>query len=220
MNRNRQRQQRRKQQKEREKQKNKEKKRIIKNEVELLNKIGKLPNELTDYIYLFLDRKIKYNLSYYFQLYKKYIINYNLNHHDCIYKDFKRFEYCTYDKTSIPLQSMLKSIPINILQKYIYMGSPLKYFSIAFPEEGNICDYILLNYHLNKPVTEKYKDYIFEIIDLLSYFVTRTNEYSQSYENIECKKYYKFKEYEIISKKIILSVICLYNKYGNDSIIK
>jgi hypothetical protein len=193
----------------------KDKKRIIKNEVELLNKIGKLPHELIDYIYLFVTPKIKYNLSYYFQLYKKYIIDYNLNHHDCIYKDFKKFEYCTYDKTSIPLQYMLKSIPINILQKYIYMGSPLKYFSIAFPEEGNICDYILLNYHLNKPVNEKYKDYIFEIIDLLSYFVTRTNEYSHSYENIECKKYYKFKEYELISKKIILSIIYLYNKYGN-----
>ena len=64
MNRNRQRQQTQKQQKEREKQKNKEKKRIIKNEIILLNKIGKLPNELTDYIYLFLDRKIKYNLSF------------------------------------------------------------------------------------------------------------------------------------------------------------
>jgi hypothetical protein len=202
------------------KQRIKEKKRIIKNEVELLNKIGKLPHELIDYIYLFVTPKIKYNLSYYFQLYKKYIIDYNLNHHDCIYKDFKKFEYCTYDKTSKPLQHMLKGIPINILQKYIYLGSPLKYFSIAFPEEGNICDYILLNYHLNKPDTEKYKDYIFEIIDLLSYFVTRTNEYSRIYKNIECNEYYKFKEYELIAKKIILSIIYLYNKYGNGSIIK
>jgi hypothetical protein len=217
MNRNKQQKQRQKQQKEREKQKNKEKKRIIKNEIELLNKIENLPHELTDYIYLFLDRKIKYNLSYYFQLYKKYIINYNLNHHDCIYKDFKRFEYCTFDKTSKPLQHMLREIPIDILRRYVYMGSPFKYFTIAFPEEGNIVDYLLLNYLINKPPEEKYKDYIFEIIDLLSYFVTRTNEYSQSYENIECKKYYKFKEYELISKKIILSVIYLYNKYGNVS---
>ena len=148
MNRNRQRQQTRKQQREREKQKNKEKKRIIKNELEILNKIGNLPNELVDYIYLFLDRKIKYNLSYYFQLYKKYIINYNLNHHDCIYKDFKKFEYCTFDKTSSPLQDMLKEIPFDILRRYVYMGTPFKYFTIAFPEEGNIVDYLLLNYRI------------------------------------------------------------------------
>jgi len=197
------------------KQRIREKKRIIKNEVELLHKISELPHELVDYIHLFLHQNIKYNLSYYFQLYKKYIINYNLNHHECIYKDFKKFDYCTYDKTSTPLQCMLKEIPINILQRYIYRGSPLKYFSIAFPEEGNICDYLLLNYHFGKSNEEKYKDYIFEIIDLLSYFVTRTNEYSQSYKNVECKEYYKYKKYELISKKIILSIIYLHNKYGN-----
>ena len=216
MNRNRQRQQRQKQQREREKQKNKEKKRIIKNEIRLLNKIGNLPNELVDYIYLFLDNKIKYNLSYYFQLYKKYIINYNLNHHECIYKDFKRFEYCTFDKTSKPLQYMLKEIPIDILKRYVYTGSPFKYFTIAFPEEGNIVDYLLLNYRINKPPEEKCKDYIFEIIDLLSYFVTRTNE-SSLYKNYESVEYYKFKEYELTSKKIILSIINLYNRYGNVS---
>ena len=192
-----------------------EKKRIIANENDILNKIRELPYELIDHIYLFLNHKVKYNLSYYFQLYKKYIINYNFNHHECIYKDFKKFEYCTYDKTSNPLQHMLKAIPIDILQRYIYMGSPLKYFSIAFPDEGNMCDYLLLNYRFNKPIEEKYKDYIFEVIDLLSYFVTRTNEYSQTYQNIECKEYYKFKEYELISKKIILSIIYIYNKYGN-----
>jgi len=197
------------------KQRIREKKRIIKNEIELLNKISELPHELVDYIYLFVNPKIKCNLSYYYLLYKKYIINYNLNHHECIYKDFKKFEYCTYDKTSKPLQYMLKEIPIDILQRYVYMGSPSKYFTIAFPEEGNIIDYLLINYRLNKPTEEKYKDYIFEIIDLLSYFVTRTNEYSQSYKNIECKKYYKYKKYELISKKIILSIIYLYNKYGN-----
>lgn len=195
----------------------KEKKRIIANETDLLNKVRELPYELVDYVYSFVDKKIKYNLSYYYQLYKKYIINYNLHHHECIYKDFKKFEYCTYDKTSKPLQYMLKGIPINILQKYIYLGTPFKYFSIAFPDEGNICDYLLLNYNFNKPIEEKYKDYIFEIIDLLSYFVTRTNQYSQSYKNIECNEYYKFKEYEFVSKKIILSIVHLYNKYGNVS---
>jgi hypothetical protein len=112
---------------------------------------------------------------------------------------------------------MLKGIPINILQKYIYLGTPFKYFSIAFPDEGNICDYLLLNYNFNKSIEEKYKDYIFEIIDLLSYFVTRTNQYSQSYKNIECEEYNKFKEYEFVSKKIILSIVHLYNKYGNVS---
>jgi hypothetical protein len=197
------------------KQRIREKKRIIKNEVELLHKISELPHELVDYIHLFLHQNIKYNLSYYFQLYKKYIINYNLNHHECIYKDFKKFDYCTYDKTSTPLQCMLKEIPIDILQRYMYRGSPLKYFGIAFPEEGNICDYLLLNYHFGKSNEEKYKDYIFEIIDLLSYFVTKTNEYSQSYKIIECKEYYKYKKYELISKKIILSIIYLHNKYGN-----
>jgi len=197
------------------KQRIREKKRIIKNEIELLNKISELPHELVDYIYLFVNPNIKYNLSYYYLLYKKYIINYNLNHHECIYKDFKKFEYCTYDKTSKPLQSMLKEIPIDILERYVHKGSPLKYFSLAFPEEGNICDYILLNYRSGKPIEEKYKDYIFEIIDLLSYFVTRTNEYSQSYKNFECKEYYRYKKNELISKKIILSIIYLHNKYGN-----
>ena len=200
------------------KQRIREKKQMIKNEIGLLSKIGNLPHELVDYIYLFLNSKIKYNLSHYYQLYKKYIINYNLNHHECIYKDFKKFEYCTYDKTSKPLQYMLKEIPIDILKRYMCMGTPCKYFSIAFPEEGNICNYLLLNYHFNKPSEEKCKDYIFEIIDLLSYFVTRTNEYSQTYKNIECKEYYKFKEYEFISKKIILSIVHLYNKYGYNTI--
>ena len=213
MNRNKQKQQRRKYKREKQKQQNKEKKQIIKNEIVLLDKIKELPNELVDYIYLFINNKIKYNLSYYFQLYKKYIINYNFNHDDCIYKDFTRFEYCTFDKTSKPLQCMLKEIPIDILQRYVYMGSPFKYFTIAFPEEGNIIDYLLINYRLNKPTEEKYKDYIFEIIDLLSYFVTRTNE-SSLYKNYESIEYYKFKEYEVISKKIILSIINLYNKYG------
>lgn len=199
------------------KQRIREKKRIIKNEVELLHKISELPDELVDYIHLFLHQNIKYNLSYYYQLYKKYILNYNLNHHECIYKDFKKFEYCTYDKTSKPLQSMLKKIPIDILQRYVNKGSPSKYFSLAFPEEGNIIDYLLTNYRSNKTMDEKYKDYIFEIIDLLSYFVTRTNENSQSYKNIECKEYYLYKKNELISKKIILSIIYLYNKYGDVS---
>jgi len=199
------------------KQRIREKKRIIKNEVELLHKISELPHELVDYIYLFLHQNIKYNLSYYYQLYKKYILNYNLNHHECIYKDFKKFEYCTYDKTSKPLQSMLKKIPIDILQIYVNNGSPSKYFSLAFPEEGNIIDYLLINYRSDKPMDEKYKDLIFEIIDLLSYFVTRTNQYSQSYKNIECKEYYLYKKNKLKSKKIILSIIYLYNKYGNVS---
>lgn len=197
----------------------KEKKQMIKNEIRLLSKIGNLPHELVDYIYLFLNSKIKYNLSHYYQLYKKYIINYNLNHHECIYTDFKKFEYCTYDKTSTPLQCMLKEIPIDILKRYVCLGTPFKYFSIAFPEEGNICDYLLLNYRINKPLDEKYKDYIFEIIDLLSYFVTRANEYSRIYKNIECREYYKFKKYELISKKIILSIIYLYKTYGNTLIL-
>jgi len=199
--------------KQKQKLKKREKKRIIKCEIDLLNKINQLPNELVNYIYLFINNKITYNLSYYFQLYKKYIINYNFNN-QCIYKDFKQFEYCTFDKTSKPLQYMLKEIPIDILQRYVYMGLPSKYFTIAFPEEGNIVDYLLLNYRINKPIEEKYKDYIFEIIDLLSYFVTRTNE-SSLYKNYESVEYYKFKECELTSKKIILSIINLYNNYKN-----
>jgi len=197
--------------KQKQKQQNREKKRIIKCEISLLNKINELPSELVDYIYLFVNNKIKYNLSYYFQLYKKYIINYNFNN-QCIYKDFNRFDYYTFDKTSKPLQSMLQEIPIDILERYMYLGTPSKYFTIAFPEEGNIVDYLLLNYRVNKALEEKYKDYIFEVIDLLSYFVTRTNQFSL-YKNYESIEYYKFKECEIVSKKIILSIIYLYNKY-------
>ena len=199
--------------KQKQKLKKREKKRIIKCEIDLLNKINQLPNELVNYIYLFINNKITYNLSYYFQLYKKYIINYNFNNR-CIYKDFNRFDYYTFDKTSKPLQFMLKEIPIDILQRYIYLGTPSKYFTMAFPEEGNIVDYLLLNYRVNKPIEEKYKDYIFEVIDLLSYFVTRTNECSL-YKNYESGEYCKFNQCEVISKKITLSIIYLYNNYKN-----
>ena len=50
------------------KQRIREKKQMIKNEIGLLSKIGNLPHELVDYIYLFLNSKIKYNLSHYYQL--------------------------------------------------------------------------------------------------------------------------------------------------------
>lgn len=211
INKNRQKQKQDKKQKQNKKLQNREKKRIIKNEIDILNQINELPSELVDYIYLFMNNKIKYNLSYYFQLYKKNIINYNFKNR-CIYKDFNRFDYYTFDKTSKPLQSMLQEIPIDILEKYINRGTPEIYFTIAFPEEGNINDYLLLNYKIDKSVEEKYKDYIFEVIDLLSYFVTRTNQFSL-YKNYESVEYYKFKECELVSKKIILSIIYLYHKY-------
>jgi hypothetical protein len=201
--------------KQKQKQKKKVKQCIIKNEIDILNKINKLPHELIDYIYSFVDKNIKYKLSHYFDLYKKYIVNYNLKKLQCIYKDYNRYEYCTYDKISHPLQYMLKQIPIDKLQKYIYIGTPEKYFNIAFPDEGHIWEYLYLNYKLNKPYEEKRKDYMFEIIDLLSYFTTRTNEFLQLYKNDESIEYDKFKTNEVIVKKIVLSIIYIYNKYAH-----
>jgi hypothetical protein len=197
--------------KQKQKKRKREKKRIIKNETDVLNKINNLPNELIDYIYSFVDKNIKYNVSHYFDLYKKYIVNYKFNKLQCIYKDYNRYEYCTYDKISHPLQDMLKQIPIDKLQKYIYIGTPEKYFNIAFPDEGPIWEYLYINYKLNKPDNEKRKDYMFEIIDLLSYFITRTNEFLQLYKNDESIEYHKFKAYEFIVKKIVFSIIYMYN---------
>ena len=205
-----------KQNKNKQKTRIREKKRIIKNELSVLKNIQNLPSEIVDYIYLFLDVKIKYNLSFYYQLYKKYIINYTFNNRDSIYKDFNKFEYCTFDKTATPLKHMLLKIPINILTKYIYRGTPFKYFNIAFPDVENICDYMILNYRFMKPEEEKYKDYIFEIIDLISYFATRTDELS-FYKINDSNEHCRFKEYESITKNIILSVIYIYNKYGIQS---
>lgn len=194
--------------------KKREKQKIIKNELIVLRKVDKLPDELIDYIYSFVNNSVKLYISHYFDLYKKYIINYKYNNINCIYKGYDDFEYYTYDKLSIPLQNMLKSIPLDILRKYILYGTPKVYFTKAFPFENNIHDYIHENYNKhNKRNEETYKDYIFEIIDILSYFVTKVKN-NYLYKNYTSVEYNIFKENEYIVKKYILSILYIYEKYA------
>ena len=193
--------------------KKREKQKIIKNELVVLYKIKELPDELVDYIYLFINNNVKFYISHYFDIYKKYIINYKYNNINCIYKGYDDFEYYTYDNLSLPLQNMLKKIPLDKLKSYILYGTPSIYFKIAFPFENNICDYIHINYRYGKQDEEKYKDYIFEIIDILSYFVTKVNN-NYLYKNYNSSEYNIFKENEFIVKKYILSILYICEKYA------
>ena len=195
------------------KQKKREKQKIIKNETCLLEKIRDLPSDLIDYIYLFINNDIKFYISHYFNLYKKYVINYKYNDLNCIYKGYEYFEYYTFYKLSSPLQEMLKKIPIDKIKQFLFCGTPNVYFKIAFPLEHDIWEYIHINYRINKSMEEKRKDYIFEIIDILSYFVTIVND-KRSYKNYDCKDYRIFKDSEIIVKKYILSILYMYEKYA------
>jgi len=195
------------------KHKKREKQKAIKKELIVLRKIDKLPDELIDYIYLFVNNNIKLYISHYFDLYKKYIINYKYNNINCIYNGYDNFEYYTYDKLSVPLQNMLKSIPLDKLRKYILYGTPKIYFIKAFPFENSIQEYIHENYKHNKTNEETYKDYIFEIIDILSYFVTKVKN-NYLYKNYTSVEYNIFKENEYIVKNYILSILYIYEKYA------
>jgi len=147
-----------------------------------------------------------------------------------ILKGYPYYNYCTYEQTGSELKKMLRKIPFEKLEKYILFGSPSKYFNIAFPDEPNIKEYIAINYK-NKPekcedVAFQRKNYIFEILDLISYFSTKANEWHAAH----CKYNNKFlnelnllnsvyndnylkqteeycKENEMITKKIILGIL-------------
>lgn len=235
-----------------------EKKLLEKNEKKLLIKLNELPQDVIKLLYSYVNNNIKYNLSFYKEIFHKFICppseNNSLNLPN-IFRDYPRFNYCTYDKTAIPLIDMLKTIPIDKLQKYLYFGTPSKYFNIAFSYEPNIIDYIDSNYTINditskdeKKIKIIYKNYIFEILDLISYFTTKANEYHSLYNNNKNNKFLcqlklissvypdpdtlnnelveqtpnkKYcEENEKITRKLILSILFIYEKYGKQSKMK
>jgi len=225
----------------------KNKKRLEKYEKKILIKLNDLPEDVIKLLYSYLNNNIKYNLSFYKEIFHRFICPPNKNiltNFPQIFRGYAQFNYCTYDKTALPIIDMLKSIPIDKLQKYLYFGSPSKYFNIAFPDEPNIIEYISNNYKINN-ITSKdpqnieiiYKNYIFEILDLISYFTTKANEYHSLYnDNSKFLNQLKLissvypgsnnnelvrkqsKEYceinEKITRKLIFSVLYIYEKYG------
>lgn len=220
------------------------KKKVEKDEIKLLLKLGECPEDVVKLLYSYLNNNIKFNLSFYKEIFHKFIYPANKNNKQnfsSIFKGYPVFNYCTYDKTALPLKEMLKAIPLDKLQKYVYFGTPSKYFNIAFPKESNIIEYINDNYAINDITSKEeikiktmYKNYIFEILDLISYFSTKANEYHSLYnENNKFLSQLKLissvyledglernptKEYceenEKITRKLILSVIFIYEKYG------
>jgi hypothetical protein len=220
------------------------KKKIEKNEIKLLLKLGECPEDVVKLLYSYLNNNIKFNLSFYKEIFHKFIYPANKNNKQnfsSIFKGYPVFNYCTYDKTALPLKEMLKAIPLDKLQKYVYFGTPSKYFNIAFPKESSIIEYISDNYAINDITSKEeikiktmYKNYIFEILDLISYFSTKANEYHSLYnENNKFLSQLKLissvyledelersptKEYceenEKITRKLILSVLFIYEKYG------
>lgn len=193
-----------------------QKRHIIKDEIVVLNKIKKLPNELINTIYSYITNKVKFHISHFYDLYKKYIINYKFNDLNCIFKEYDIYEYCTYYRLSLPLQNMLYSLPLDILKKYMFYGTPKLYFNTAFPFENNIWEYFHSNYTIfNKKISETKKDYIFEITDILSYYVTKVTD-NQFYESYNSRKYNLFKKNEAIVKNYILSILYIYNKFEKE----
>ena len=223
----------------------KNKKKIEKKEIKLLLKIKEIPEDVVKILYSYLNNNIKFNLSFYKEIFNRYICPPSKNklmNFSSIFKGYTLYYYCTHDKTAFPLKEMLKAIPLDKLQKYVYFGTPSKYFNIAFPTEPNIIEYIGENYAINDITSKEeikiktiYKNYIFEILDLISYFTTKANEY-HSLVNKNNNKFlcqlklissvYKenelegepTKEYceenERITRKIILSILFIYEKYG------
>jgi hypothetical protein len=222
----------------------KNRKKIEKDEKKILLKLNELPEDLNKILYTYLNYNIKFNISFFKEIFNRFICPPNKNNKQnfpSIFKGYPLFNYCTYDKTALPLKEMLKAVPIDKLQKYVYFGSPSKYFNIAFPKEPSIIEYIGENYAINDITSKEeikiktmYKNYIFEILDLISYFSTKANEYHSLYnENNKFLSQLKLissvyledelernptKEYceenEKITRKLILSVIFIYEKYG------
>lgn len=133
---------------------------------------------------------------------------------------------------------MLHKIPLYILDRYIHYGTHSKYFNLAFPLEPDIREYILVNYtfniKMNNGKDSGYKNYIFEIIDLISYFSTKANEWyalrnsnisnkylttlntmneTHNYDEFCTQTEEKCIMYENITKKLILSILYMYQKY-------
>ena len=221
----------------------------IKNEIQLLSKLQNIPQDIIPVLYSYVNNNIKFNLSYYKELFTKYIFDFNSSNKLSItFSGYVNYNYCTYDKTASPLKDLLYKIPLDKLQKYLYFGTPSKYFNTAFPLEPNIQEYIIENYKINDITTrdEKmkntiYKNYIFEILDLISYFSTKANEYHSmkcnnkylnnnkylsqlqiirnTYANDDYKKITEefCKENEKIVRRIILSILYIYHKYGNNN---
>jgi hypothetical protein len=213
----------------------KEEKKKCKKEIKLLEKIRTLPQDLVSHIYMFVKNDIKFNLSFYKKLFTKYIYDYsNTNRTTLLSIVFKgysdNFNYCTFNRTAL-LKEVLQKAPFEKLEKYVLYGSPSKYFNIAFPDEPDIKTYFELNYK-NKPdkhedMIYQRKNYIFELLDLLSYFSTRANEWHA----MQCKfsnkflirlnflnNVYNFEEYnkqtekycienEMIFKRIMLGIL-------------
>jgi hypothetical protein len=162
------------------------KKILLKKEIKILSKIANyIPEDVIKLLYSFISGNIKYNLSHYKQLFTQFIFDYNtINKCSLIFRGYTDYNYCTHYDTAFSLKEMLHQIPLDKLQKYLYFGTPGKYFNIAFPYEPNIKYYIVLTYNVND-ITSKddkiikciYKNYIFEILDLISYFSTKANEW-------------------------------------------
>jgi hypothetical protein len=214
----------------------KEEKQLCRNETRLLQNITKkLPEEIVTYIYSFVNNDVKFNLSHYKSVFTKFI--YDFNHINntkiklsMVFKGYTDYNYCTYEQTAMRLKEILHKIPFEKLEKYIHFGTPSKYFNIAFPDEPEIKEYIGTNYKNKAKKCEdiefQRKNYIFEILDLISYFSTKANEwhalhckYNNRYLNQlnlinrVCNDGYLkqteiyCKQNEMIVKKIILSIL-------------
>jgi hypothetical protein len=236
------------------------KKLICKNEKKLLANIEKyLPEDIVKLLYSYVNNNIKFNLSHYKEIFTKFIFDYNtinklslgtINKLSLIFECYTNYKYCTHDKTALTLKEMLHKIPLDKLQKYLYYGTPSKYFNIAFPDEPTIEQYISKNYSKNdisikndKVIQFIYKNYVFEVLDLISYFTTKANEWHAyhcnnkylsnnrylyhlnlingvfSDEDFKKQKYNEniCKEYEVITRKLVLSILYIFDKYANKS---
>jgi len=222
---------------------------LCKNETKLLsNIVKKIPEDIVQVIYSFINNNIKLYVSHYKEIFTKFIFNYSsIKNLPLVFKDYIKFNYCTYDKTAILLNEMLHKVPLDKLQKYLYFGTPSKYFNIAFPDEPSIQEYITKNYTFND-ITSKnvevieniYKNYIFELLDLISYFSTKANEWHALHYNdnvilnnknkylihlnfiSNVHNYHEYskqteehcKENEKITKRLLLSILYIFEKYG------
>jgi hypothetical protein len=217
----------------------KEEKQTCRNEIKLLQNITKkLPEEIVSYIYSFVNNDIKFNLSHYKSVFTKFIYDFNHIKNNTkiklsmVFKGYTQFNYCTYEETAVVLKEMLGKMPFEKLAKYIHFGTPSKYFNVAFPDEPEIKEYIGANYKNKAKKCEdiefQRKNYIFEILDLISYFSTKANEWhalhckynnkyldqlnliSSVYNDGYLKQTEEYcKQNEMIVKKIILSIIHL-----------
>ena len=217
----------------------KEEKQTCRNEIKLLQNITKkLPEEIVTYIYSFVNNDIKFNLSHYKSVFTKFIYDFNHIKNNTkiklsmVFKGYTQFNYCTYEETAVVLKEILGKMPFEQLAKFIHFGTPSKYFNVAFPDEPEIKEYIGANYKNKAKKTEdiefQRKNYIFEILDLISYFSTKANEWhalhckynnkyldqlnliSSVYNDGYLKQTEEYcKQNEMIVKKIILSIIHL-----------